>query len=448
MSAETNNIREKVIESVKAIKDGPLQLRLYMEICAKCGTCSTVCPVYYGNSEKKMNPAERSDLIRRIYKKYNTVSGKLFGSLVDAGDFNDEDIDTWVQHFYECTGCRRCAQYCPFCIDNSVITRKGRGIMDAIGKTPPFLLQVVAKSLETGNTDGANPLALKASTSFIEEEMEEEHGFKVEIPIDKVGAHYFLVPPSGDVLVNAESIMGIAKVFHAVGADWTLSSKAFDGANYGLFTGNDKDMKEDNKLYIEEAKRLKCKVMMMGECGHAHRIMKFMAEKTNWWGELPFEITNILQYTADLVQNGKLKFDKTKVPEPVTYHDPCNFAKSCDIIKEPRIIMNAAVEDFREMTPHGGENWCCGGGGGLSAMDSIIDFRMNVSSKKKVEQVKATGAKYVASPCSNCKRQFMQLNEYHNLDVGTGGLHDLVSRSIILEPKEKSVEEVTEKEAT
>jgi Fe-S oxidoreductase len=432
-------LKDKVIAGIKAIESGPLPLHLYMDICAKCGTCAEVCPVYYGKQEKYLNPAERSDIIRRLYKRHTTWTGKIFGSWAGAEDFQEENIEKWVQHFYECTACRRCAQFCPMGIDNSVITRKGRGTMDSVGKTPPFLQQVVAKSLETGNTDGANPLALNAAVSFLEEEMEEEHGFKIEIPVDKVGAEIFLVPPSGDVLVNPDSMMGIAKVFHAIGADWTLSSRAFDGANYGLFTGSDVAMKADNKLYIDEAIRLNSKVLMMGECGHAHRIMKFMAEKANWWGDLPFEITNILQFTAQLVQDGKLKFDKSKNPDPVTYHDPCNFAKSCDIVEEPRIIMRAAVADFREMQPHGAENWCCGGGGGLSAMDSLHDFRMTVSGKKKVEQLKACGATYVAAPCSNCKRQFSQLNEYHNLNIGSGGLHDLVSHSIILEPSRNSV---------
>ncbi len=63
----TNNLKEKILDSIKAIKHkGPLPLRLYMEICAKCGTCAEVCPVYYGKNEKSLNPAERSDLIRRL----------------------------------------------------------------------------------------------------------------------------------------------------------------------------------------------------------------------------------------------------------------------------------------------------------------------------------------------------------------------------------------------
>ncbi len=423
----------KVVEGIKAIKNAPAALRLPMEICARCGTCADVCPIYYGKSEKELNPVIRSDLVREIYNRFYTPSGKL-KSLFNGKtpEVTEEEMDRWAKAFYECTACRRCARFCPMGLDNSVVTRKGRGLLNSVGMTPPFLLKVIEASLKTGNTDGAPPVALKEAAKFLEEEMLEEDGVPVKIPVDKHPSDVFFVPPSGDVLVNPDAVMGAAKVFHVLGVDWTMSSGAFDGANYGLFTGDDNAMKEDNKLYVEEAKKIGCKVMMMGECGHAHRIMKFMMEKAKWWGELPFKITNILQYTAKAVQEGKIKFDKSRNPDPVTYHDPCNFGRSCGIVEEPRIIIKACCADYREMTPSGAENWCCGGGGGLSAMDSIQEFRMTVSGKKKVEQVKATGATYVASPCSNCKRQFMQLMEHHKLDIGTGGLHDLVARSIIL----------------
>jgi Fe-S oxidoreductase len=85
------------------------------------------------------------------------------------------------------------------------------------------------------------------------------------------------------------------------------------------------------------------------------------------------------------------------------------------------------------MTPSGAENWCCGGGGGLSAMDEIRDFRMNVSGVKKVEQIKDTGAKFVAAPCANCKRQLTQLMEHNEMDVKVGGVHDMVYTSIVMD---------------
>jgi len=437
MSDGNVNTKEQVVDSIKAMKDGPRAMRMYMEMCVKCGTCASVCPVYYGKSEKRYNPAERTDLIRRIYRKYNTVSGRVFGKAAGAEDFDPGDLEDWQAIFYECTGCRRCAMFCPFGIDHSVITRKGRAILDKVGMTPETMAKVVQVSLETGNTDGAGEAAFRAAIDFLEEEMKDEHGVDIKIPIDAKGAEYFYVPPSGDVLVNPEATMGVAKVFHALGmADsWTMSSKCFDGANYGLFTGNDGDMKADNKLYVDEAKELGTKTMLMGECGHAYRIMKMMMEKTSWWGELPFEIINCMEWTADHIRAGRLQFDKSRNTHPVTYHDPCNFGRSCGITEEPRVILEASCSDFREMHPNRGENWCCGGGGGLSAMDDIIDFRMEISGKKKLEQIRETGAKYVSTACSNCKRHLTQLLEHHQEQVEVGGVHDMLSRAILLNGK-------------
>jgi Fe-S oxidoreductase len=432
-----NNKKELVVESINAIKDGPRALRMYMEMCVKCGTCASVCPVYFGKPEKRYNPAERTDLIRRIYRKHNTLGGKLFGRLAGAEDFDEAELEDWQQIFYECTGCRRCAMFCPFGIDHSVVTRKGRAILDKLGMTPETMARVVRISLETGNTDGAGEAAFRASIDFLEEEMKDEHGIDIKIPIDAKGAEYFYVPPSGDVLVNPEATMGLAKVFHALGmADkWTMSSRCFDGANYGLFTGNDGDMKADNKMYVEEAKELGTKVMLMGECGHAYRIMKMMMEKTSWWGELPFEIINCMEWTADHIRAGRLQFDKSKNQQPVTYHDPCNFGRSCGITEEPRVILEASCADFREMHPNRGENWCCGGGGGLSAMDDILEFRMEISGKKKLEQIRETGAEYVSTACSNCKRHLTQLLEHHEEQIEVGGVHDMLSRAILVNGK-------------
>ncbi|HEX3001641.1 MAG TPA: (Fe-S)-binding protein [Methanoregula sp.] len=143
-------------------------------------------------------------------------------------------------------------------------------------------------------------------------------------------------------------------------------------------------------------------------------------------------IVNVMQFTADAISKGKIKLDPSKNPQAVTYHDPCNFTRSCGIIEEPRIILKAACQDFREMTPNREENWCCGGGGGLSAMDSLQEFRMTVTGKKKIEQVRATDAQFLAAACSNCKRQLTQLTEYYKEDIMVGGVHDLVSRAIVM----------------
>ena len=54
-------------------------------------------------------------------------------------------------------------------------------------------------------------------------------------------------------------------------------------------------------------------------------------------------------------------------------------------------------------------------------MDDIQEFRMEISGKKKLEQVRETGATYLATACSNCKRQLTQLMEHHNEEIDVGG---------------------------
>ena len=163
-----NDLKKEVVDAIKAIKKGPRAMKMYMDMCAKCGTCATACPVYAGKNEKRYNPAERTDVIRRIYRKHCTLSGRLLGALAGAEDFDPADLDEWEKIFYECTGCRRCATFCPFGIDHSVITRKGRAILDQIGRTPKTMQKVVAVSLETGNTDGANEAAFRAAPFFFD----------------------------------------------------------------------------------------------------------------------------------------------------------------------------------------------------------------------------------------------------------------------------------------
>jgi hypothetical protein len=54
-----------------------------------------------------------------------------------------------------------------------------------------------------------------------------------------------------------------------------------------------------------------------------------------WWGELPFEIANCMEWTAALIRTGRLKFDERQDLQAVTCHDRCSFAKSCEIVEAP-----------------------------------------------------------------------------------------------------------------
>ena len=83
------------------------------------------------------------------------------------------------------------------------------------------------------------------------------------------------------------------------------------------------------------------------------------------------------------------------------------------------------------MTPNRTENYCCGGGGGTVSIDEIRAFRTGPLGKRKADQIRATGAQYVVSPCANCKKQLREICEDNGLqDVTVVGLHDLLLKVI------------------
>jgi Fe-S oxidoreductase len=149
-------------------------------------------------------------------------------------------------------------------------------------------------------------------------------------------------------------------------------------------------------------------------------------------GADPPEVMNILEYTDRALQSGKLKLKRGVVTERVTYHDPCNLARSGWVVDQPRRILRAFIDDFVDMEPRGCDNYCCGGGSGTVSMDEMRKFRTSIGGKRKAEQLRATGAHYVVAPCANCKKQLREVIEDHKLDMEVIGLHDLVLRAIEL----------------
>jgi len=242
--------------------------------------------------------------------------------------------------------------------------------------------------------------------------------------------------------------MGIAAVFTATGDSWTTGTGYFDGINYGLFYSDRLLERVVTKLHVE-TKRLKGKVMLIGECGHASRSAKYYIP-TYCGGDQAYPVVNIMEYTYDAWKKGKLKLRANAIEERVTYHDPCNIARQRWILEEPRELLKAICQDYVEMTPNRDENICCGGGGGTVSIDEVRPYRTRVSGKLKAEQVRATGAKYLVAPCANCKKQLRELMEDQGIDCEVVGLHDLLYKAIIFDnvpEPEQSEEPAVEKEA-
>jgi Fe-S oxidoreductase len=142
-------------------------------------------------------------------------------------------------------------------------------------------------------------------------------------------------------------------------------------------------------------------------------------------------VVNCLEYAYEQLLAGKIPLKPERIPERVTYHDPCNIARSGRIVEQPRELLKAICADFVEMTPNRTENYCCGGGGGTVSIDEIRTFRTGPLGKRKADQIRDTGARIVISPCANCKKQLKELCQDNGLEeVEVMGLHDLLLRVV------------------
>lgn len=406
-------------------------LDLYARTSTKCGRCAVACQVYQASGDPRDVPCYRTNLLLDIYRRHFTPTGWLQSRFSGSQPLTEETIDEMAELFYRCTACRRCKIECPLGIDHGLMARLGRYILSEIGIAPKGLVVSVREQLEgkTGNTSAIPLVALMDNIEFLAEEIEEDKGVAVQFPVDRQDAEYIFFPAVSDYLMEADTLMGNAAVLHAANISWTIGSKYFDGINYGLFY-NDWILERIVTKLVAEARRLNAAKILIGECGHAARTAKQFIPA--FAGDKALPVVSILEVTAQALKQGKIHLDPHAVQERVTYHDPCNIARSGWLVEQPRWILRSFVKNFVEMQPGGAANYCCGGGGGLVSLDETHDFRMQVVGKTKAGQIRATGADIVATPCANCKKQLREIVDYYKLPVQIVGVHDLVLRAIKL----------------
>jgi len=396
-------------------------MRLYLETCTRCGTCTKACHAYASTGKLQHISVYRHELVRRLYRKYFKTGGKFWPAAGDAKVLNDMAIDELYEAAYSCTGCRRCMVFCPFGIDTQMIMGIAKLLLIGSGSEPEILSMLADMSVEKGNAldvfKDSFIQGIKKLEQAVVAKWQAEAGKEV-IPVDVEGADLLYV-----ALAGAHSIIPAAAVFNAAGENWTLSF--FEAVNFGAFVGDPTRTQLILDRIVNEAKRLKVKEVCICECGTAFRVMKHLA------GKQPFEVSSLTEAHARYIRQGRIKLDKSKFNQAVTYHDPCQIARNGGVIDEPRYILQHLTSDFREMSPEPAYNWCCGGGGGLVAMgEDTLDFRMK-SSRVKADQVRATGAGILATACENCHTQLENLNTHYKMDVEVRFLSSMVADALM-----------------
>lgn len=392
-------------EKVKAlIPDGNLTA------CLTCGTCASGCPA---TGLHDMDP-----------RKFIRMA--VFGM--------EEELSRhpWV---WACTMCKRCYDVCPMAINIPALTFYLRSQWPREERPKGILGSCDLHVKSHGGAMGVPFDDFKFTVEDLAEECrEEQEGFEdLEVTIDREGAYFALNQNSREPVTEPDELLPLWKILHKAGADWTYYSEYWGGENYCMFLADDASWEKIVRAQAEHIDKLGCKVFINTECGHSFFAVWEGLRKFN----IPhnFEFKSIVQYYAQWIREGKLPVnaDWNTGNIKFTVQDPCNLIRKSlgdPVAEDLRFVVKTVVgeENFIDMTPNCSNNFCCGGGGG--ALQSGYNEERREYGLTKYEQIKATGASYVITPCHNCHAQIEDLAHVHEAGYHTVHLWTLLCLSM------------------
>jgi Fe-S oxidoreductase len=417
-----------------------------LENCKKCGVCKDSCQVYISSGRKEIyNPIYRSELLRKIVNKY--IRKSKFAIKDRDFQLNASTILKLAELAYRCNICRRCTLSCPVGVDNALITREIRKIFSQeMGIAPRAIHeQGTIYQLVDGSSMGISPEGFKSLVEGIEKDIEEVTGKKYKLPVDIKGVDVLLVHGILDYILYPETVAAFAVIFDEAGIEWTLSSEmiGYDAVNYGVWY-DDVQLARIALKHAEIARKLDVNRIVIGECGHGHSSLMVIADRF-FTEEYDIPRESCLPILWDVVRRREVDLDPEKNNFPVTLHDPCNIVRLMGIVEPQRKILKEICPQFKEMTPNGVHNYCCGGGSGFAIMNSMNfpEFRAKIASRMKFkqildvfqDQIEPDVQKYVCAPCSNCKGAIRDILTHYQATekcgIYYGGLVELIVNAMV-----------------
>jgi Fe-S oxidoreductase len=425
---------EQLPEPVKRMTDrnnGVMMARY--NSCVHCGLCAESCLYYLATGDAKMIPARKVELVNALYRRYGTFTGRHFPWLVGARPLDDKMMEEMTDLLFgACTMCGRCVTNCSVGVDIAGIVRDGRTILARNGMVPATLQSTVDAALNTGNNMAIPDDEFLDTIEWMAEELADELADpEARIPVNERGKNVLYTLNPREPKFFPLSIAAMAKIFYAAGETFTLSTKMYDVTNYAFFSANVDEAAVIALRLVDEMGNMEAKRCVLAECGHGSRAFRW--EAPNYLKQhFGFDVLTSVELIHEYVTQGRIKLEKGRLTGTYTMHDPCNLVRFGGVIKPQREVLNLITDNFVEMTPCGTDNYCCGGGGGQLAMSEYNERRMMIGAIK-ADQIRATGADTVVTPCHNCVDQLMQINSHFKLGIQIKTLAEVVADALIIE---------------
>ncbi len=421
---------EKGVRFIKEQINAPVAS--FFSACVHCGLCAEACLFYTETKDPRYTPINKVEPMRRIWEQEYTVWGKLQSLLGWSKPVTEQEFADWETLVYDgCSLCHRCSLVCPVGNDIAGMIRAIREGFAAAGHAPEGLVGATTRAIEIGSPMGLKLPALKAQISHIEKDS------GLEIPLDRQGVEYMVLLSSMEIMNFPEYLEAVAKIMKHAGRTWTISSKAFEATNAGIQIGVSDLARELVLRVVNAAEELGVQTVISPECGHAFTAIRF--EGPNLIGRpYQFKVRHILEVLDELRAQGKLTTQGLEQAK-LTYHDPCQISRKGGVVQQPRKLLNAIAANFVEMTDTGDMNWCCSGGGGVSANERADELKLTAFKRKK-SQLDELRVETLVTACANCRLTLEEGLEEYEMDLPVVGLTEMLADHLVDDVADKGGE--------
>ncbi|RDH89618.1 MAG: heterodisulfide reductase [endosymbiont of Seepiophila jonesi] len=412
---------ERGLNALREEIDAPVAA--FFSSCVNCGLCAEACLFYTETGDPRYTPINKLEPLRRIWEQEFTLWGRVKKALGLAQPVTDELLQEWEPLVYDaCSLCGRCSMVCPVGNDIAYMIRKEREGFVASGNAPEGMKGASTRAIKVGSPMGVKFHAVQAQIRHIEADT----GLKV--PVDVEGADYLALLSSMEIMNFPEYIEALARIFKQAGVSWTLCSEAFEATNAGIQIGSSDIAAELVERVVKGAEKLKVKYVISPECGHAYTAIRW--EGPNLIGRrYPFKVVHILELLDELRAAGRLKtqgMDEARL----TFHDPCQIVRKGGVLEPPRNLLKQVAANFVEMSDHREMNWCCGGGGGVSANERADELLLKVFARKK-SQLDELNVDKLVTACANCRLMLEDGLEEYRVELPVVGLTEMLAEHLV-----------------
>ena len=419
---------EKGLQFIREQIDAPMAS--FFSSCVHCGMCAEACLFYVQTDDPRYTPINKVEPMRRVWEQEYTLWGRIKSTLGLSRKVTAEDFEKWEELVYDgCSLCGRCTLVCPVGNDISGMIRKIREGFSAAGYAPEGLIGASTRTVNIGSPMGVKLPAVQAQIGHLEKDT------GLIAPLDEQGVDYMVLLSSMEIMNFPEYLEAVAKIMKQAGKTWTISSKAFEATNAGIQIGSSDIARTIVRRIVDAAEELGVKTVISPECGHAFTAIRW--EGPNLIGRpYKFKVQHILEVLDDFREQGLLKTEGLEEAK-MTFHDPCQLVRKGGVVQQPRKLLNMVASNFVEMRDPGVMNWCCSGGGGVSANERADEIKMKAFREKK-SQLEQVNVDTLVTACANCRITLEEGLEEYEMDLPVVGLTELIAEHLVEDEEAKA----------